>query len=349
MPSLRTRTSSRKKQHVELVLARDVGFRHKTTGLECLEFIHNALPEIDLDDVRTGTTFLGKPVELPLIVGSMTGGYADALAINRGLAEVCEALRIPMGVGSQRQTMEDETYRRTFTVVREAAPSIPVMGNIGAAEVAKMTTADPARRLVEMLGADGFWVHLNPLQELLQPEGSPRYRGVLAGIAMLVRALPVPVLVKEIGAGISADVARRLLDAGVRHIDVAGAGGTSWAGVEILRGKRKAAAGSFWDWGIPTADALRAVASLKAAYGQFTLIGSGGISSGMDMARAIALGADLVASARPLLQTLKRGGTRALHGKISAWAAELRAVMFLTGSADLAGLQAAPLVTREPS
>jgi isopentenyl-diphosphate delta-isomerase len=334
---------------VELVLARDVGFRHKTTGLERLEFIHNALPEIDLDDVRTGTTFLGKPVELPLIVGSMTGGYADALAINRGLAEVCEALRIPMGVGSQRQTMEDETYRRTFTVVREAAPSIPVMGNIGAAEVAKMTTADPARRLVEMLGADGFWVHLNPLQELLQPEGSPRYRGVLAGIAMLVRALPVPVLVKEIGAGISADVARRLLDAGVRHIDVAGAGGTSWAGVEILRGKRKAAAAGFWDWGIPTADALRAVASLKASYGQFTLIGSGGISSGMDMARAIALGADLVASARPLLQALKRGGTRALHGKISAWAAELRAVMFLTGSADLPGLQAAPLVTREPS
>jgi isopentenyl-diphosphate Delta-isomerase len=172
---------------------------------------------------------------------------------------------------------------------------------------------------------------------------------VLAGIAMLVRALPVPVLVKEIGAGISADVARKLLEAGVRHIDVAGAGGTSWAGVEILRGKRKAVAGSFWDWGIPTADALRTVTSLKAEYGQFTLIGSGGIASGMDMARAIALGADLVASARPLLQTLKRGGTRALHEKIAAWAAELRAVMFLTGSADLAALQAAPLVTRERS
>jgi len=308
MPPLRTRTSSRKKQHVELVLTRNVGFRRKTTGLERLEFIHNALPEIDLDEVRTGTTFLGKPVDLPLIVGSMTGGYADALAINRVLRRCARPSGSPWG----RQSAPDNGGRDLPAHLYGrpgSRPSIPVMGNIGAAEVATMTTADPARRLVEMLGADGFWVHLNPLQELLQPEGSPRYRGVLAGITMLARALPVPVLVKEIGAGISADVARRLLDAGVRHIDVAGAGGTSWAGVEILRGKRKAAAAGFWDWGIPTADALRAVASLKASYGQFTLIGSGGIASGMDMARAIALGADLVAAARPLLQTLKSGGT----------------------------------------
>jgi len=349
MPTPRTQTSSRKRQHVELVLRRDVGFRAKGTGLESLEFVHNALPEIDLEDVRTTTRFLGIPIALPLIVSSMTGGYREALPINRGLAEVCEAHRIPMGVGSQRQTMEDETYRRTFTIVREVAPSIPIAGNIGAAEVARMTSADAARRLVEMLGADGFWVHLNPLQEFLQPEGNPRFKGVLAGITMLVRELPVPVMVKEIGAGISADVARRLLDAGVHHIDIAGAGGTSWAGVEILRRKGAGRVAGFWDWGIPTAEALRSVAALKATHGQFTLIGSGGIGSGLDVAKVIALGADLAAVARPMLKALRSGGTKGLSAMIETWAEELRAVMFLTGSPDLARLQEAPLVVREPS
>jgi isopentenyl-diphosphate delta-isomerase len=243
--------------------------------------------------------------------------------------------------------MEDNTYRRTFSVVREVAPTIPIMGNLGAAEVAQMKSADAARALVDMVGADGFWVHLNPLQELLQPEGTPQFRGVLEGITMLVRALPVPVMVKEIGAGISADVARRLLDAGVLYIDVAGAGGTSWAGVEILRRGQRRSLEEFWDWGIPTADALRAVAKLKATYGQFTLVGSGGITSGTDMAKAIALGADVVAAARPMLKTLKSEGPRALRRLIADWTEDLRAAMFLTGSVDLARLQAAPLVLRE--
>jgi isopentenyl-diphosphate Delta-isomerase len=340
------KTVSRKKQHVDITLNRDVGYRQKRTGLEDLEFVHNALPEVNLEDIDTSTRFLGHSLSFPFMISCMTGGYAGALTINRHLAEVCEQMGIAMGVGSQRQALQSKEYRHTFSVVREVAPTIPVVGNIGAAEVASMTSADPVRDLVDLIRADAFAVHLNPLQELLQPEGTPRFRGVLDGIRMLVQSLPVPVIVKEIGAGISGQVARRLLDAGVTIIDVAGAGGTSWAGVEVLRSRDREFAGRFWDWGISTAAALRETAALKQEK-KFTLIGSGGISSGLDAAKCIALGADLAASARPMLTALHSGGTRALQSLLSSWAKELRAVMFLTGSRTVADLQHAPLVHRQ--
>jgi isopentenyl-diphosphate delta-isomerase len=207
-----------------------------------------------------------------------------------------------------------------------------------------MTTADAALRLVELIGADAFTVHLNPLQEFLQPEGNTNFRGVLRGIEVLVRHLPVPIIVKEIGAGISAAVARRLLDAGVRYIDVAGAGGTSWAGVETLRRKDRTVAEKFWDWGIPTADAIRDVAALKKSSPAFTLIASGGITSGLDTAKCLALGAEIVAAARPMLKTLQEKGAVGLRAMIRSWIEELRGVMFLTGSATPAELRNAPLV-----
>lgn len=339
------RTVSRKKQHVDITLNRDVGFRKKRTGLEELEFVHNALPELNLGDVDTSTVFLGHSLSFPFMISCMTGGYAGALTINRRLAEVCEELRIALGVGSQRQALQSREYRRTFSVVREAAPGIPVVGNIGAAEVASMKSPDPVRELADLIRADAFAVHLNPLQEFLQPEGTPRFRGVLDGIATLVRSLSIPVVVKEIGAGLSRQVARRLLDVGVKVIDVAGAGGTSWAGVEVLRSRDREFASRFWDWGIPTAAALRDVAQLKHER-SFTLIGSGGIASGLDAAKCIALGADLAASARPMLAALHRGGTRSLRSLLTSWAKELRGVMFLTGSRTIADLQHAPLVDR---
>ena len=341
----RTATVSRKKDHVELTLARDVAFRRKTTGLERLEFVHNALPELSPADVDTSAAFLQTTLRLPLMVSCMTGGYADALSINRRLAESCAELGIALGLGSQRQALEDDRFHRTFSVVREAAPGIPVVGNIGAAEVARLTDAGSVRRLADLIRADAFAVHLNPLQELLQPEGNTDFRGVLEGIAMLVRELPVPVIVKEIGAGLSEGVVRRLLDAGVRIIDVAGAGGTSWAGVEALRSRDRRFAGSFWDWGIPTADALRSAARLKTPARPFTLIGSGGIASGFDIAKCVALGADFAASARPVLAALRRGGRRGVLELVREWERELRAVMFLTGSRTVAGLQNAPLTT----
>ena len=336
-------TPSRKKQHVAITLTRDVQFQKKTTGLDRLQFVHNALPEVNLSQIDTSITFLGKKLAAPFMVSCMTGGYADALTINRKLAEVCEEQGIAMGVGSQRQAMEDQRYHRTFGIVREVATTIPIVGNIGATEVAKMANVDPAMRLVDLIGADALTVHLNPLQEFLQPEGNTDFRGVLAGIERLTTGLSVPVIVKEIGAGISSDVARRLLDVGVRHIDIAGAGGTSWAGVETLRRKEKDFASKFWDWGIPTSVALRDASHLKASR-EFTLIASGGISTGMEAAKCIALGADLVGSARPMLTTLHRGGKKRLGDLLEMWKRELRGILFLTGSANIAALQKTQLV-----
>lgn len=336
-------TPSRKKQHIDITLTKDVGFREKTTGLEQWEFVHNALPGINFSEIDTSTTFLKKRLSVPFMVSCMTGGYADALRINRGLAEVCEDLGIAMGVGSQRQALEHTAFHRTFRVVREVAPSIPIVGNIGAAEVASMDSAEMVKRLVNLIGADAFAIHLNPLQELLQPEGNTNFKGVLNGIALMVRELPVPVIVKEIGAGISPAVAKRLLEIGVQYIDIAGAGGTSWAGVEILRRGRENSARQFWDWGIPTATALHDVVTLRSSGYTFQIIASGGISTGMEAAKCIGLGADMVASARPMLKALVNGGKRALKSLIVEWGSDLRSAMFLTGSATVRDLQNAPL------
>jgi isopentenyl-diphosphate delta-isomerase len=352
------RISSRKQEHVELIVGRDVRFRQKSTGFERWEFQHNALPELDLPEVDSGTTFLGKKLLLPLIVSSMTGGYKDATRINRQLAVVCAESGLAMGVGSQRQAIEDTRFHRSFSVVREVAPDIPVIGNIGAAEVAKLKDASVIQRLADLVRADAFAVHLNPLQEFLQPEGNPEFRGVLKGIEMLVRGLSIPLIVKEIGAGISLPVAKRLTDVGVKIIDVAGAGGTSWAGVEILRRSKKKTRTaalmqelglpheSFWDWGIPTVDALRQVASLKSQIPSLVLIASGGIGNGFDVAKSIAFGADLAGAARPLLQALEGGGVRELTAMIAAWKTELKGCMFLTGSKSIAELQKQQLVLK---
>ncbi len=337
-------TVSRKKQHVQLTLSRNVGFRGKRTGLEEWEFTHNALPELDLEHIDPSTEFLGKNVAFPFMISGMTGGYAEALEINRRLAEACEAFGIAIGIGSQRQALEDVRFHRTFSIMREAAPSVPLVGNIGAAEVASLKTAGGIRELAALVKADGFAVHLNPLQEFLQPEGNPRFRGVLEGIRLLVRELPIPVIVKEVGAGLSAEVVGRLLEAGVRTVDVAGAGGTSWAGVEILRRRgTKEAALPFWDWGIPTAVAVREAAALKGRPHSFTLIASGGLQTGLDAAKCIALGADMAASARPMLKALSAGGPRGLRTFLEGWAFQFRGAMLLTGSRTLRDLQRAPL------
>ena len=352
-----TRTSSRKQQHVEITLAKDVSFRTKSAGFERFEFLHNALPELNFSEIDMSASFLGKKLSFPLIISSMTGGYKDALRINRQLAEVCAEKGVAMGVGSQRQAMEDSTYHRSFSVVREVAKDIPLFGNIGAAEVAQLKDASKVQHLIDLIHADGFAVHLNPLQEFLQPEGSPNFRGVLKGIEMLVKQLSIPVIVKEIGAGISANVAKRLIDVGVKIIDVAGAGGTSWAGVEIIRrknenGKWKNGKGGdsfdsgFWDWGIPTVDALRQVSNLKSQTPDLTVVSSGGINGGTEIAKSLAFGADLAGAARPMLKALKSGGKKALIQKIDVWVMEVKGAMFLTGSRTISELQKQQLVIR---
>jgi isopentenyl-diphosphate delta-isomerase len=352
------RISSRKQEHVELTIGRDVTFRQKTTGFERWEFLHNALPELDLSEIDPRTRFLGKELSLPLMITGMTGGYKDALRINQNLASVCAERGLAMGVGSQRQAIENSHYHRSYSVVREIAPDIPLVGNIGGAEVAKLKDTSQLQRLSDLVRADAFAVHLNPVQEFLQPEGNPEFRGVLKGIEMLVRNLPIPVIVKEIGAGISAEVAKRLLEVGVTIIDVAGAGGTSWAGVEILRRttkkseksddktERARAMNSFWDWGIPTVDALRQVTGLKTQHPSLYVIASGGIASGFDVAKSIAFGGDLAGAARPFLQALEAKGTKGLAASIAEWESELRGIMFLTGSKTIADLRNQRLVLK---
>ena len=263
-------------------------------------------------------------------------------------------LRLALEASDRRWKVQK--YLHSFSIVREVSKNIPVFGNLGAAEVAKLDDVSSVQKLVDLIEADGFAVHLNPLQEFLQPEGNPNFRGVLNRIELLVKSLSVPVIVKEIGAGISADVAKRLLNIGVQLIDVAGAGGTSWAGVELLRrktiGKKKSVhfdehailTQAFWDWGIPTTDAVRKVSAMKKKYSSLHVIASGGICSGLDAAKAFALGADYAAVARPILKVLESGGVKAAVQFLTIWEMELKGAMFLTGSRTINELQTKQLV-----
>lgn len=338
---------SRKQGHVELCVQRDVSFRSRRTGFADLHFRHNALPELDLHEIDTSTSFLGRTLQAPLIISSMTGGYANAEEINRGLATAAAHFGLAMGVGSARQALLSSEHHRSFSIVREVAPGVPIFTNIGAHEVARLhatSNLSELQRIIDLVDADAIAVHLNPLQELMQPEGNTDFRGVLHGIEAIASTFKLPLIVKEVGAGISYNAAAKLLDAGVSIIDVAGAGGTSWAGVEILRHEEqdRASLEPFWDWGIPTVQCLLEVAELKERY-SFTLISSGGIANGLDIAKSIALGADLAAMARPLIKTLVDSGEEALHKLLETILFQLRGAMFLTGSGTLEELRSQEL------
>jgi len=337
-----TRTSKRKDDHIQINLERDVesGIR---TGLDTLRFSHNALPEIDLSDVDCGATFLGKELALPLLISSMTGGTEKALQINRSLAESAQANRIAMGVGSQRAALEDPSSKSSF-LVRDFAPDVLLFANLGAVQLNYGFALDECQRAVDMIQADALALHLNPLQEALQPEGDTNFKGLLEKIGDLCRTLPVPVIVKEVGWGISAVVARMLVEAGVRAIDVAGAGGTSWAQVESYRAPdqdRAELAQAFRQWGIPTATAIRDV---HQELPSTPLIASGGLRSGIDIAKCIALGADLCGMAGPFLKAAVES-TEAVQRIIDRTRAELRITMFATGSEKLSNLRNAPFLT----
>ncbi len=333
-------TVSRKKDHVDLCVTADAAFREKTTGFERWEFEHNALPELDVRDIDMTTEFLGKTLSFPLIVTGMTGGYEDAGRINGALAEAAQEHGIAIGAGSMRQALEDDSFHASYRILRTNAPSVPVVANIGAVEAARMSDASEAQRLVDLLEADALAVHSNPLQEFLQPEGSPDFTGVLRALEMLARDLPVPVILKEVGSGISASAAKRAYDAGIRIIDVAGAGGTSWSGVEMLRRDDGIdIAPGFHDWGIQTAMALRCVGGLGLR--DVEIIASGGICDGILIAKSIALGAALAGSARPLIKAFFDGGEKALHRTLKSWKHDLLGVMFVVGVGDIASLKKA--------
>lgn len=336
-------SSDRKNQHLDIVLGgrgRGVAAR---TGLDEVRFEHVALPELHMDAIDLSTGFLGKRIGAPLLVSSMTGGPARAEAINRNLALACAALDLPLAVGSQRVAIEAGAVGGLGAELRALAPRIPILANFGAAQLNLGFGPAEARRAVEMIGADALIIHLNPLQEAVQPEGDRDWRGLLGHIEALARDLPVPIVVKEVGAGLSAAVARRLWEAGVRVLDVAGAGGTSWAAVEAERARnphQAAVSRAFADWGIPTA---QAIAEVRAACPEAVVIGSGGIRDGLDAARAIRLGADLVGQAAGVLDAATES-PEAVVAHFETVVAQLRVACFCTGSADLAALRQARLL-----
>ena len=335
-------TEGRKAEHVDLVVRERVAYRKKRTGFDDLDFAHNALPELSFDEISISIPLLGFQLGAPLIISSMTGGYAGAYEINRALGSAAAKYGLAIGVGSGRQAMESTEHHRTFSIVREAAPETFVFANIGGVEVARLNSLGKIgelQRLVDLTESNALAIHLNPLQELLQPEGSRDFRGVLAGIESSAKQLGVPIIVKEVGAGISQSVARKLLSVGVRAIDVAGAGGTSWAGVEILRNNPQSREHlePFWDWGIPASEALVQVNELRNEF-EFDLISSGGIRTGVDIAKSIALGANAVGVARPFIQAFIEHGEEALFAAVETFLFQLRAAMFLTGSFDMRSL-----------
>ena len=337
------KTAQRKKEHIELCLTDKVSFKEKTNGFEHYDFKHNAITEVISEKINFETKFLGKKINYPFLVSCMTGGTVEAESINAKLAIAAESLKIPVGVGSQRQAIENNDQFSTYKIIRKNAPTVPVLANIGAAQVIKQK--NDLRKLVDMVEADALVIHLNPLQELLQPEGEPNFKGLLKSIEKAVKKIGVPVIAKEVGSGISTEAAKKLLEAGVNGIDVAGAGGTSWAGVELLRRKENSK-NVFWDWGLPTSFCIKEIFKLKKKY-KFVLIGSGGINSGMDAAKAFALGSDLVASARIILQELDKKSIEGVTELIQNWFSIIRNVMFLTGSSTLKELRKNKIIRKD--
>ncbi|MFT4039833.1 MAG: type 2 isopentenyl-diphosphate Delta-isomerase [Thermomicrobiales bacterium] len=334
--------AQRKQDHLRIVMQEPVASTN-TSGLERLRLVHCALPEIDLDDVDTSATLLDKRLRAPLLISGMTGGVAQGAEINQRLAAAAQAHGCAMGVGSQRVALERPELEAWFQV-RNAAPDILLLANIGAAQLNEGYGLDHARRAVEMIAADALVLHLNPLQEAVQSGGNTRWRGLLARIAELCAGLHVPVIAKEVGWGISSRVARQLVDAGVAVIDVGGAGGTSWSEVERHRAPDAVlsrVSGTFAGWGIPTAQAVQMA---RRALPTTPIIASGGLRSGIDAAVAIALGADAAGFAAPLLRAAAVSEQGA-HDLLAAITLELRISMFCCGAVNLDELRRAEVMT----
>ncbi|MCZ6726917.1 MAG: type 2 isopentenyl-diphosphate Delta-isomerase [Acidobacteria bacterium] len=333
----RTRDGARdrKAEHIELALDPRAQLRPSAFDGHYLE--HQALPEIDLAAVDTATRFLGRELAMPLLISCMTGGTEQAAKINRNLALAAEESRVALGIGSQRKAIEDSTQAVTFQV-RELAPSVPLLANLGAVQLNYGFGLAECRRAVEMIEADALVLHLNPLQEALQPEGQGDFSGLADRIGAIVDGLDVPVIVKEIGCGLSGATARALKSAGVSIFDSAGLGGTSWARIEAWRACDPELGELFADWGVSTVESIRQLREI----GGLTIIGSGGVRSGVDVAKVLALGADLAGLAQPFLQTAIESVAATLT-RLARTRRELEIAMFCSGAANLAELQRLPL------
>src|SRR5262244_1778359 len=336
-----TKTQQRKKEHLELCLDTESVTSSSGTGLDRYRFLHNALPELDIAELDLTTEFLGKRLKAPILISSMTGGFDLARKINRNLAAAAQELGLAMGVGSQRVALEEPAVADSFKV-RDVAPDILLLSNLGAVQLNYGYTVDHCRRAVEMIHADALILHLNVLQEAVQPEGNRNFKGLSEKITHVCQQLKVPVVVKEVGSGISAEVAGRLKQAGVKAIDVAGRGGTSWYAVEAQRAAKrgKPAETTFADWGIPTEEALVAV---RQAVPDLEIVASGGIRSGLDIAKCISLGADVGAFGQPLLAAALESPEKVIEF-IGGIIHEIKVTMLCVGAKNLDALKKIPLV-----
>jgi isopentenyl-diphosphate Delta-isomerase len=331
----------RKKDGLDIPLNKNVQAKTTSNYLEYVKFIHNALPEINFEDIDTSTTFLNHKFRAPIIIDSMTGGTPEATKINGMLGELAENYGFAMGLGSQRAGLKSEELAETYSIARKNAPNAFLIANIGAAQLTKDLTIEDVKKIIEMVQANALVIHLNPLQELIQPEGEPKYQGVLDKISYLATRLDgIPIIVKEVGSGISREVAVNLEIAGISAINVAGSGGTSWAAVEKLRAETvndelKIHLGElFWDWGIPTAASLIEVR--KAV--NIPVVASGGLRNGIEFAKCIALGADMCAMAYPFLREASES-KNSLFRFADVILAELKSTMFLVGSQNIKALK----------
>ncbi|NEO02287.1 MAG: type 2 isopentenyl-diphosphate Delta-isomerase [Moorea sp. SIO3I7] len=332
-----TQTQQRKADHIRICLDEDVQFRANTNGLERYRFTHCCLPELNRSEIDISTTFLGKSLGAPLLISSMTGGTEQAKTINFRLAEVAQHYKLAMGVGSQRVAVEKPEVGHTFAV-RSQAPDILLFANIGAVQLNYSYGLEECQKVVDLLTADGLILHINPLQECIQDNGDTNFKGLLDKINGLCSKLTVPVIAKEVGNGISAAMAQKLLEAGVTAIDVAGAGGTSWAKVESERGltaHQRRLGQTFGDWGLPTAECIT---SIRAIAPDIPLIASGGLRNGLDVAKAIALGADIAGLALPFLQAAAES-VDAVDALVQLLMAEITTALFCTGNATLSDLK----------
>jgi isopentenyl-diphosphate delta-isomerase len=341
---LATETRNRKADHIRISSNQDTQARKATTGFEDVHFIHKALPEIDKQKINLSTTIFNHKFAAPLIVGAITGGTPEATKINATIAEAVEELGLGMGVGSQRVAIEDKKLGKTFAVTRKKAPTAFLIANIGGVQLVHGYGLKEAKKAVKMIEADALAIHLNPLQEAVQPEGQTNFRGVLKKIDAIARELDIPVIAKETGAGIAAEEAKRLEAAGVKGLDVSGAGGTSFAAVEYYRAKGKVNSFQrrlgdvFWDWGIPTTISLIEVSQTV----NIPIIASGGIRNGVEVAKALALGASLASFSQPVLHAAIKG-VKETKDMLSLLIEELKTNMFLVGADSVKALQETPI------
>jgi len=335
-------TPLRKLDHIRIVLDSRVEHSNKTTLFEHVDLGHLAIPEIDLESVDASIDFLGKRLTAPIIVTGMTGGHRVAADINCAIARAVQELGLAMGVGSQRAAIEKPELSWTFRVARECGPDVPLIANIGAPQLVSGYGVAEIRKAIEMIDADAIAIHLNAGQEAFQPEGDTNYRGVLEKISNLVSELEKPIIVKETGHGLSYEAVLALRSIGVRFFDVSGAGGTSWIRVEMYRARAKnidklaRGANVFKDWGIPT---LQSLIESRWAAPDACIIASGGIRTGLDAAKAVALGADIVGMALPVMRAYGAKGAEGVKELLEQVVFELRAAMFLTGASSLRELR----------